>query len=581
MNLNLSASVNVFRLLARPSLCMPQAVVPTFGDLPIPLDGAFSRAQRPSDGARPDIRAVVLDKDDCFAEPDSSAVLPAYRDHFARLRKAYPGRRLLIVSNTAGALSYDGDGALAAAVERDTGVAVLPHRTKKPGCGDEILAYFRQHPETGVTDASQIAVVGDRLTTDVMLANLMGGWAVWVRDGVVPLAEKSILHNVPITRAARHCSANNNGVTTRPVCICIMGGKVWSDEEERVFWSEIVPTSSKRHLLAKPYTDDAKGWESLRKVMQASMGRRARRKYTALMLYEHYFQNSVLERFSPNAARYVRDYIRNERSSTGQAPSERSRSVMRFVQRGSGSGRRPKNAHASQSQDLDQQDENQAHRQNRPQQNSSRSTRTLSSPVPRQLQLQFPLPLPSSPMPPPPPPPAPVRLPPLSAMELPLYVCTEESALCEPDYDFNFHYKQPTYEMPPFVPPSTYQPPDNKAAVFTAPIYTATAYAGAIHDGPVYRAPVSRAPVHGVPTYKVPSHQTPISRGPTPADDSLFVKQEVPVPEPEDFKVPVHRCEELHRQDQMRWHGELHRRERLQYHDELQRSKMVSGEWYE
>lgn len=190
LNLNLSASVNVFRLLVRPSLCMPAAVVPTFGDMPIPLDDMFRRA----DGSRVDIRAVVLDKDDCFAAPESSVVLPAYRENFDRLRKAYPGRRLLIVSNTAGALSYDRDGALAAAVERETGVAVLPHATKKPGCGDEILAYFRHHhPETGVTDAHQIAVVGDRLTTDMMLANLMGGWGLWLCDGVVPLAQKSIV----------------------------------------------------------------------------------------------------------------------------------------------------------------------------------------------------------------------------------------------------------------------------------------------------------------------------------------------------------------------------------------------------
>ncbi|OAA54284.1 HAD-superfamily phosphatase, subfamily IIIA [Niveomyces insectorum RCEF 264] len=190
MNWNLSASVNVFRLLTRPALCLPHGVVPTFSDLPLPLGNAFPA--RP-DGARPDIKAVVLDKDDCFAYPERSEVLPDYEEHFKRLRQAYPGRRLLIVSNTAGAWSRDPQGMLAAAVETATGgVAVLPHRTKKPGCGDEILAYFRAHPETGVTAAHQIAIVGDRLTTDMMLANSMGSWGLWVREGVVPLAEKSI-----------------------------------------------------------------------------------------------------------------------------------------------------------------------------------------------------------------------------------------------------------------------------------------------------------------------------------------------------------------------------------------------------
>lgn len=55
------------------------------------------------------------------------------------------------------------------------------------------MEYFKQYPETGVTDPSHIAVVGDRLTTDMMLANMMGGWGFWVQDGVIPLKQKSIV----------------------------------------------------------------------------------------------------------------------------------------------------------------------------------------------------------------------------------------------------------------------------------------------------------------------------------------------------------------------------------------------------
>jgi phosphatidylglycerophosphatase GEP4 len=97
------------------------------------------------------------------------------------------------VSNTAGATSYDPQRKLASAVEAATGVPVLTHSTKKPGCGDEIMAYFRAHPETEVTKPNQIAVVGDRLATDMMLANGMGAWGVWVREGVVPVGEKSLV----------------------------------------------------------------------------------------------------------------------------------------------------------------------------------------------------------------------------------------------------------------------------------------------------------------------------------------------------------------------------------------------------
>jgi phosphatidylglycerophosphatase GEP4 len=46
------------------------------------------------------------------------------------------------------------------------------------------MAYFKAHPDAGVTSPSQIAVVGDRLSTDIMMANMMGSYGVWVRDGV-------------------------------------------------------------------------------------------------------------------------------------------------------------------------------------------------------------------------------------------------------------------------------------------------------------------------------------------------------------------------------------------------------------
>lgn len=107
------------------------------------------------------------------------------QEHFQTLKQAFPGRRLLIVSNSSGTTSLDPTLSSASAVEASTGVHVLPHSTKKPGCSAEIMEYFRRYPETGVTRPDQIAVVGDRLTTDVMMANLMGSYAVWVKDGVV------------------------------------------------------------------------------------------------------------------------------------------------------------------------------------------------------------------------------------------------------------------------------------------------------------------------------------------------------------------------------------------------------------
>ncbi|KAI0150153.1 HAD-superfamily phosphatase [Xylariaceae sp. FL1272] len=187
MNLNLSGALNVFKLFAKPSLCLPHATVSTFADLPSPLDKAFE-----AQGHKAAIKAVILDKDDCFAYPNTNEIHPPYAERFSQLRKEYPGQKLVIVSNTAGAASYDRDERLAKELEAATGVFVLPHSTKKPGCKDEIMAHFREHPETGVTHPSEIVVIGDRLMTDMMLANMMGSWGIWIKDGVKPHSQKSI-----------------------------------------------------------------------------------------------------------------------------------------------------------------------------------------------------------------------------------------------------------------------------------------------------------------------------------------------------------------------------------------------------
>ncbi|KAF2997189.1 hypothetical protein E8E13_006255 [Curvularia kusanoi] len=105
-------------------------------------------------------------------------------EHFQRLREAYPGSKLLIVSNTAGTNSDPGLKQ-AALLEANTGVKVLQHATKKPGCKDEVMAYFRAHPDSGVTRPDQIAIVGDRLSTDIMMANMMGSYGFWIKDGAV------------------------------------------------------------------------------------------------------------------------------------------------------------------------------------------------------------------------------------------------------------------------------------------------------------------------------------------------------------------------------------------------------------
>jgi hypothetical protein len=74
--MNISGIVNAFKLLRDPSLCLPHHTVSTFNHLPIPLSKAFAGRHGEK---TPDIRAVILDKDNCFAVPHENEVYKPYK----------------------------------------------------------------------------------------------------------------------------------------------------------------------------------------------------------------------------------------------------------------------------------------------------------------------------------------------------------------------------------------------------------------------------------------------------------------------------------------------------------------------
>ncbi|KAG8530337.1 uncharacterized protein KY384_004839 [Bacidia gigantensis] len=171
--MNLSGTRNAFRLFTRPSLAIPHITVPTFDKIQVPI--AYQDW--------PEIKAVVLDRDNTFAVKGSIYVHKQYKETFESLRRAYPGPRLLIVSNSVGTDKYPISEV--EFLEEGTGVKVFRHSIKKPGCGKDVFDYFRSNPDVNVTKPSEIAVIGDRLLTDVMMGNVMGMLSIWVRDGII------------------------------------------------------------------------------------------------------------------------------------------------------------------------------------------------------------------------------------------------------------------------------------------------------------------------------------------------------------------------------------------------------------
>lgn len=169
--MNISGVVNSLRVLYNPALFVPNLTVSKFNQIPLPI---------PSFTNKP-VSLVIIDKDNCFAKPHSNIVFPEYEAFWANLKSQYPNNKLLIVSNTAGS-DQDIGNRQARLLEHSTGVKVFKHTMRKPGCHVEIVEYAKS---LGIKDPGQIVVIGDRLMTDVVMANIMGANSIWVRDGVV------------------------------------------------------------------------------------------------------------------------------------------------------------------------------------------------------------------------------------------------------------------------------------------------------------------------------------------------------------------------------------------------------------
>lgn len=81
-------------------------------------------------------------------------------------------------------------------MEKALGVPVLRHTIKKPGGGDALLQRFH-----GVAKPQQMAMVGDRLFTDVLFGNLNGNITVLTRQIISEKGDNPIAAKVSVSVA--------------------------------------------------------------------------------------------------------------------------------------------------------------------------------------------------------------------------------------------------------------------------------------------------------------------------------------------------------------------------------------------
>ncbi|KAJ5643228.1 uncharacterized protein N7484_005735 [Penicillium longicatenatum] len=197
-------------LLKQPSQFLPHLTIPTFTHLPEELGPHLINSRPSSQTTNPEkqqqppkiptIRALVLDKDNTLCPPKTTTFPPKILTKLSELRNSPTSpfnqtknpNAILIVSNRAGSHpSYDSEVQSLETQLAHLKIPVfrLPAGTeKKPFCGDEVVQWFREREV--ISSPSEIAVVGDRLGTDVIMAGLMGSWSVWCKEGVYEVGEE-------------------------------------------------------------------------------------------------------------------------------------------------------------------------------------------------------------------------------------------------------------------------------------------------------------------------------------------------------------------------------------------------------
>jgi phosphatidylglycerophosphatase GEP4 len=181
-SLNVPALTTLPRVFARRELAVPHLRVATIKQVD------WRKLQAAG------IRAVVFDKDNTLTAPFAPTLHALVADSVADCVEQFGIDNVAVLSNSAG--TPDDKGLIwKSDIEKSTGLSVIVHREKKPACMDEVLAHFggdgskwaivststkdsKHHGEPGRDAPLAIAMVGDRVLTDVVFGNLHGCFTI-------------------------------------------------------------------------------------------------------------------------------------------------------------------------------------------------------------------------------------------------------------------------------------------------------------------------------------------------------------------------------------------------------------------
>ncbi|KAI9493583.1 HAD superfamily phosphatase [Zychaea mexicana] len=100
------------------------------------------------------IQAMAFDKDNCLTAPYVPEIYPPFKIAWTECKETFGTNNIAIL-------------------EDSLGVPVLRHSEKKPLGGAALAKHFNHMPP------HNIAVVGDRILTDIIFGNLNGNLTIW------------------------------------------------------------------------------------------------------------------------------------------------------------------------------------------------------------------------------------------------------------------------------------------------------------------------------------------------------------------------------------------------------------------
>ncbi|KAH9949264.1 HAD phosphatase [Amylocystis lapponica] len=171
MPLNIPGLLVPLHLIVHPRLLVPSLIIKDIRQLDFP------------ELHRAGYRGAVFDKDNCLTVPHRDTLVPELQDAWRECRETFGEGNVLVVSNSAGSHLDAGD-IQAESVAHHLSVPVLRHSSLKPSysCIKSIRAYFASLPKP-VRD-EELIIVGDRIFTDVVMANRMARRQLVSRDAL-------------------------------------------------------------------------------------------------------------------------------------------------------------------------------------------------------------------------------------------------------------------------------------------------------------------------------------------------------------------------------------------------------------